>query len=45
MSLESLKSLTTLYVEDEPLICENAVEYLNRYYAKVHEAKDGEDYF
>jgi len=43
MSLESLKSLTILYVEDEPLIRENAVEYLNRYCKKVFQAKDGED--
>ena len=32
---------TLLYVEDEPLIRQNAVEYLNRYCHKVLEAKDG----
>ncbi len=43
MNLDVLKSLTLLYVEDEPLIRENAVEYLNRYCGKVYEAIDGED--
>ena len=41
MNLEALKNLTILYVEDEPLIRQNAVEYLNRYCNKVYEAKDG----
>ena len=43
MSLEGLKNVTILYVEDEPLIRENAVEYLSRYCKKVFQAKDGED--
>lgn len=42
MSLAPLKSLTILYVEDEALIRENAVEYLNRYCKNVLQAKDGE---
>ena len=41
MNLDVLKDLTLLYVEDEPLIRQNAVEYLNRYCHKVLEAKDG----
>ena len=41
MNLEALKPLTLLYVEDEPLIRQNAVEYLSRYCHKVYEAKDG----
>ena len=41
MNLDALKPLTLLYVEDEPLIRQNAVEYLNRYCHKVLEAKDG----
>ena len=43
MNLQALKPLTILYVEDEPLIRENAVEYLSRYCKKVLQAKDGED--
>ena len=43
MYLKILKNLTLLYVEDEPLIRENAVEYLSRYCKKVLEAKDGEE--
>ena len=43
MNLQTLKALTILYVEDEPLIRENAVEYLSRYCAKVYEATDGAD--
>ena len=43
MNLQALKHLTILYVEDESLIRENAVEYLSRYCAKVYEATDGED--
>ena len=39
--MEYLKPLTLLYVEDEPLIRKNAVEYLSRYCNKVLEAKDG----
>ena len=41
MNLETLKPLSILYVEDEPLIRQNAVEYLSRYCHKVYEAQDG----
>ena len=41
MNLEILKPLSLLYVEDEPLIRQNAVEYLSRYCKCVYEAKDG----
>jgi DNA-binding response OmpR family regulator len=41
MNLNALNELTLLYVEDEPLIRQNAVEYLNRYCLKVLEAKNG----
>jgi len=41
MNLDTLKPLTILYVEDEPLIRQNAVEYLSRYCRKVYEAQDG----
>ncbi len=41
MNLDALKPLNILYVEDEPLIRQNAVEYLSRYCKKVYEAKDG----
>jgi len=41
--MEYLKPLTLLYVEDEPFIRQNAVEYLSRYCKKVLEAKDGEE--
>jgi len=41
MQLEILKSLSILYVEDEPLIRQNAIEYLSRYCHKVYEAEDG----
>lgn len=41
MNLDVLKPLTLLYVEDEPLIRQNAVEYLSRYCKQVLEAKDG----
>ena len=41
MNLDRLKSLTILYVEDEALIRQNAVEYLSRYCHKVLESKDG----
>jgi len=41
MNLDVLKDLTLLYVEDEPLIRKNAVEYLNRYCYKVLEAENG----
>jgi len=45
MNLEALKPLNILYVEDEALIRQNAVEYLSRYCHKVYEAKDGIDGF
>lgn len=45
MNLETLKPLKILYVEDEDLIRQNAVEYLSRYCHKVYEAKDGLDGF
>jgi len=41
MNLEALKPLKLLYVEDEPLIRQNAVEYLSHYCTKVYEAEDG----
>ena len=41
MNLDRLKPLTLLYIEDEPLIRQNAIEYLSRYCQKVYEAKDG----
>lgn len=39
--IKQLKNYTILYVEDEPLIRQNAVEYLSRYFNKVYEAEDG----
>ena len=41
MNLKALKSITLLYIEDEPLIRKNALEYLSRYCAIVYEAEDG----
>jgi len=41
MNLQALKPLSILYIEDEPLIRQNAVEYLSRYCNKVYEAQDG----
>jgi len=41
MNLDALKNLSILYVEDEALIRQNAVEYLSRYCHTVYEAKDG----
>ena len=38
---QNLSNLTILYVEDDELIRQNAVEYLGRICAKVLEAKDG----
>lgn len=38
---KKLSNLTLLYVEDEALIRQNAVEYLSRYFQTVYEAKDG----
>ena len=43
MNLDRLKSLTILYVEDEALIRQNAVEYLSRYCHIVLEASNGEE--
>ncbi len=43
MILDMLKKQTILYIEDEPLIRQNAVEYLGRYAHKVLEAKNGEE--
>jgi len=43
MNLDALKSLTLLYVEDEPFIRQNALEYLRRYCNTVLEAQDGEE--
>ena len=45
MSLNSLKNLSILYVEDEKMIRQNAVEYLSRYAKLVFEAQDGEEAF
>jgi len=42
MNLEVLENLSILYIEDEPLIRQNAVEYLSRYCHKVYEAEDGQ---
>lgn len=41
MKNEDFKNIKLLYVEDEELIRENAVEYLNRYFDKVYEASNG----
>lgn len=43
MNLKALKPLTLLYVEDEPLIRQNALEYLRRYCNTVLEAEDGKE--
>ena len=43
MNLDRLKPLTLLYVEDEPLIRQNALEYLRRYCNHVLEAQDGKE--
>jgi len=40
---KDFSQLSILYVEDEPLIRQNAVEYLGRLGATVYEAKDGVD--
>jgi len=45
MNLEALKSLSILYVEDEPLIRQNAIEFLSRYCDNVYEAQDGAEGF
>lgn len=41
MDKKEFKNIKILYVEDEELIRENAVEYLRRYFDTVLEAKDG----
>ena len=38
-------NLTLLYIEDEPFIRQNAVEYLSRYYVMVLQASDGVEGF
>lgn len=35
------KNIRLLYVDDEDLIRENAIEYLNRYFDEVYESRDG----
>lgn len=40
-----LSKLTLLYIDDEPSIRENAVEYFNRYFETVLEAADGAEGF
>jgi len=45
LNLSSLKNLTLLYVEDEQMIRQNAVEYLSRICDHVLEAQDGEEAF
>jgi DNA-binding response OmpR family regulator len=41
MNIDRLKPYTILYIEDEPLIRQNALEYISRYCKKVYEASDG----
>lgn len=36
-------NLTLLYVEDDEIIRQNAVEYLSKYFKEVYQAKDGMD--
>ena len=43
MNLQALKPLTLLYVEDELLIRQNALEYLRRYCDNVLQAQDGKE--
>ena len=38
-------NLTLLYVEDDEIIRQNAVEYLSAYFKEVYEAKDGQEGF
>ena len=45
INLDQLKNLSILYVEDEPLIRKNAIEFLSRYCDKVFEAEDGVEGF
>jgi len=42
MHKKILTNLSILYIEDEPLIRQNAIEYLSRYCHKVYEAEDGQ---
>lgn len=42
---DTLSKLTLLYIDDEPSIRENAVEYFNRYFKTVLEASDGAEGF
>jgi len=41
MKKEDFKNIKILYIEDDDLIRENALEYLNRYFDEVYEARDG----
>ena len=41
MKNKEFKNIRLLYVDDEEFIRENAIEYLNRYFDEVYEAKDG----
>jgi DNA-binding response OmpR family regulator len=41
--LDILKNYTILYVEDEPSIRDNIVEFLSHYFYKVYTAKDGKE--
>jgi len=43
MELHALKPLTLLYIEDEPLIRQNAVEYLSHYCNNILEASNGHE--
>lgn len=45
MALKQLKNLSILYVEDEALIRQNAIEFLSRYCDNVFEAEDGVEGF
>ena len=40
---EMLKNFTILYVDDEEMVRQNAVEFLSRVCNKVYEAKDGKE--
>ncbi len=41
--MEDIKNLKILYIDDEDLIREDAVEYLSFYCDNVYEACDGKD--
>ena len=45
MKREEFKNIKILYVEDEDLIRENAISYLERLFDDVFEAKDGFEAF